>query len=91
MFLKTSYQMKIATSWMDINWSEAKSKMLELQYEILKAFREKDLAKVRKAQNNLVRSFAARSLAVRKVTTNQGKITPGVDGIIFDSPSQGLS
>lgn len=83
--------MKIATSWMDINCSEAKSKMLELQYEILKAFREKDLAKVRKAQNNLVRSFAARSLAVRKVTTNQGKITPGVDGIIFDSPSQGLS
>ena len=83
--------MKIATSWMDINWSEAKSKMLELQYEILKAFREKDLAKVRKAQNNLVRSFAASSLAVRKVTTNQGKITPGVDGIIFDSPSQGLS
>ena len=41
MFLKTSYQMKIATSWMDINWSEARSKMLELQYEILKAFREK--------------------------------------------------
>lgn len=60
----------IATSWTDIDWFRAKSKLLELQYEILKAYREKDLAKVRRAQNNLVKSFAAKSLAVRKVTSN---------------------
>ena len=28
------------------------------------------------------------SLAVRKVTSNRGKITPGVDGVILDSPAK---
>ena len=64
--------MKIAKSWT----------------EILKAYREEDLAKVLELQNHLVRSFAARSLAVRKVTSNEGKNTPGVDKIILDSPSK---
>jgi RNA-directed DNA polymerase len=30
-------------------------------------------------QEKLVKSFAARALAVRKVTTNSGRNTPGVD------------
>ena len=61
--------MSIATSWTDIDWFKAKRNLSELQYRILKAYREKDLAKARKAQNRLVRSFAAKSLAVRKVTS----------------------
>ena len=32
--------------------------------------------------------FAARALAVRKVTTNRGKTTPGVDGIKWSSASK---
>jgi RNA-directed DNA polymerase len=80
--------MKIAKSWNDINWAEAKRDLASLQYEILKAHRGGDSAKALEAQNNLVRSFAARSLAVRKVTSNQGKNTPGVDKVIFDTPAK---
>lgn len=34
----------------------------------------------------LVKSFSARALAVRKVTENRGKKTPGVDGAIWNTP-----
>lgn len=53
----------------------------------MKAYIENDLAKVYKLQQQLVRSFAARSLAVRKVATNQGRKTPGVDGITLETSS----
>ena len=52
--------MNIANSWNDIDWVEAQRKLADLQYEILKAYRENDLAKVYKLQQQLVRSFAAR-------------------------------
>jgi retron-type reverse transcriptase len=35
---------------------------------------------VRKLQNLLTRSTAAKFLAVRRVTSNRGRKTPGVDG-----------
>jgi len=34
----------------------------------------------------LVNSFSARALAVKRVTENKGKKTPGVDGEIWDIP-----
>ena len=36
----------------------------------------------------LTRSFSAKALAVRRVTENQGKKTPGVDGEIWDTPEK---
>jgi RNA-directed DNA polymerase len=38
---------------------------------------------VLKAQHVLTRSFAARALAVRKVTTNKGKNTYGIDRVVL--------
>jgi retron-type reverse transcriptase len=39
-------------------------------------------------QHLLTRSFSGRALAVRRVTENQGKRTPGVDGVVWDSPKK---
>lgn len=74
------YQRLIANEWSNINWQEARKDLAALQFKILKAYQEEDCNKVLIAQHTLVRSFAARCLAVRKVSTNQGKDTVGIDG-----------
>ncbi len=47
--------------------------------------------KVRALQHLLTRSRSAKVLAVERVVTNQGKNTPGVDGVIWKSPKQLLA
>lgn len=47
---------------------------------------ECDWRRVKSLQRWLTRSFCAKALAVRRVTENQGKRTPGVDRQLWDSP-----
>ena len=75
-----NYQSKIANNWQNINWKKAEADLANLQYEILKAHRKEDVKLISTAQDTLVRSFAARCIAVRKVTSNRGRKTPGIDG-----------
>jgi RNA-directed DNA polymerase len=55
---------------------------------IAEAVREKRWGKVAFLQRTLVRSLPARLWAVRRVVSNQGKRTPGVDKIIWKTPRQ---
>jgi len=75
--------MKIAKKYENINWKQCQTELFRLQSEILKAFRTGDAKDVLKAQHTLTRSFAARALAVRKVTTNKGKNTYGIDKVLL--------
>jgi RNA-directed DNA polymerase len=43
---------------------------------------------VKALQHLLTHSFSGRALAVKRVTENQGKRTPGVDGEIWDTPAK---
>lgn len=72
-------------NWNKINWKQCYVHLSELQYKILIAYREKDMKLVKIHQHTLTRSFAARALAVRKVVSNKGKNTPGIDKVIWDS------
>lgn len=72
--------------WHDIDWKVIERKVLHRQVRIGVAQKNKDLRKVAQQQDNLTRSWEARALAVRTVTTNKGKNTPGIDGIIWDTP-----
>jgi RNA-directed DNA polymerase len=56
-----------------------------LQVRIAKAIKEKRWGKVKTLQHLLVTSWSAKALAVKTVTSNKGKATPGVDGIIWRS------
>jgi RNA-directed DNA polymerase len=56
-----------------------------MQNRIAEAYKLKDIKLVAKLQLILVSSFAARALAVKKVTTNQGSNTPGIDGMTWTS------
>jgi RNA-directed DNA polymerase len=83
-----NYQIIIAKDWDDINWFQANSRLAELQYEILTAYRENDQIRVLQTQDKLVKGFAARCLVVRKVTANKGKITFGIDGVVYNTKAQ---
>jgi RNA-directed DNA polymerase len=72
-----------ARKWNSITWKEARRQVRRLQVRIAKAVQEERWNKVRSLQNLLTNSFYAKLLAVKRVTSNKGKNTPGVDGILW--------
>ena len=75
-------------AWDRINWKRAERNVERLQARIVKATQEGRGGKVKALQHLLTRSFSGKALAVRRVTTNRGKGTPGVDGEIWRTPDQ---
>ena len=74
--------------WESIDWDRVNREVLRLQMRIAKAVREKRWGKVKALQHLLVKSRAAKLWAVRRVTTNRGKRTPGIDGVIWKTARQ---
>ena len=73
--------------WREINWTAAEGSVRRLQGRIFRAARDGEHAKVMNLQKLLVRSQAAKLLAIRQVTQqNRGRHTPGVDGVVVDTP-----
>jgi RNA-directed DNA polymerase len=69
-------------NWKDINWKKFQRHVFRLQKRIFKASQRGDVGEMRRLQKLLMKSFAAKCLAVRRVTQdNQGKSTAGVDGV----------
>ncbi len=65
--------------------------VFRLQKRIFKASQRDDVRAVRRLQKTLIRSRAAKTLAVRQVTQdNQGKKTAGLDGVKSLSPTKRL-
>jgi RNA-directed DNA polymerase len=70
------------TTWQEIDWKQVERVVFKLQKRIYRASNCGDVKAVRRLQKTLIRSWAARLLATRRVTQdNQGKKTAGVDGI----------
>lgn len=74
------------THWHQINWQHVAQTVRGIQVRIAKATREKDWRRVKAMQRFLTRSFCGRALAVRRVTENKGRNTPGVDREIWSTP-----
>jgi RNA-directed DNA polymerase len=74
--------------WHDIDWANAHHTARRLQMRIAKAVREGRWGKVKSLQWLLTHSFSGKAIAVKRVTENQGKKTPGVDGEIWDTPGK---
>ncbi len=78
--------------WSDIPWRKLERNVYKLQKRIFKASRRGDVKLVRRLQQLLIKSWAAKCLAVRRVTQdNQGRKTAGVDGVKSLSPKQRLT
>jgi len=57
-----------------------------LQTRIVKAWQEGRRRKAKALQRLLIRSLSGKALAVKRVTENPGRWTPGVDGAIWSTP-----
>ena len=77
-----------AEGWHTIDWKSAYRIVCRLQARIVKAIQAGRWGKVKALQHLLTHSFSGRALAVRRVTENQGKRTPGVDREIWDTPEK---
>jgi RNA-directed DNA polymerase len=65
--------------WETIDWKRVENDVNRLQTRIAKATIKGDSNKVKRLQYLLTHSFSAKAYAVRKVTTNKGKNTSGID------------
>lgn len=72
--------------WATIDWEKANRKVKLLQRRIVKAWQEGKHRKAKSLQWILTHSYSAKVLAVRRVTENSGKRTPGVDGKTWSTP-----
>lgn len=70
-------------TWDSINWLKCEVAVQKLQARIVKAQKEGHHNKVKALQWTLTHSFYAKALAVKRVTTNQGKRTTGVDHVLW--------
>lgn len=73
--------------WLQADWSSIKEEVKRLQARIAKATREGRWGKVTVLQRLLTRSHSGKMLAVKRVTENRGKRTPGVDGQLWSTPA----
>ena len=76
--------------WDTINWKFIESQVCRLQMRIAKAFRDKKYGKVKSLQWLLTHSLYAKLLAVKRVSSNKGAKTPGIDKVIWKTPKQKL-
>lgn len=74
--------------WKSINWKKVKAEVKRLQMRIAKAVREGKRQLAKALQWILSHSFYAKLLAVRMATSNKGARTPGVDGVIWNTPAR---
>lgn len=71
------------TAWGSINWLKCELAIKKLQARIVKAQKEGRYGRVKTLQWMLTHSFYAKALAVRRVTSNNGSKTAGVDHVTW--------
>jgi RNA-directed DNA polymerase len=77
-----------AADWYALDWQAINRNVRRLQVRIAQATKERRWGKVQALQRLLTHSYSGKVLAVRRVTENAGKKTPGVDQEIWDTPGK---
>jgi RNA-directed DNA polymerase len=82
----------VTYEWGQLPWRKLEVAVFKLQKRIYKASQAGDIRRVHQLQRLLLKSRAAKLLAVRQVSQdNRGKHTAGVDGIKSLTPPQRLA
>lgn len=76
------------TQWHQSNWEKCHQTVARLQARIVKATQQGKKGKVKVRQGILTHSFSAKAIAVKRVTENRGKKTPGIDRQTWSTPVQ---
>jgi len=77
--------------WHQIDWYKAHRIVRRLQARIVQATQAGRWGKVKALQRLLTHSSSGKALAVRRVTENQGKRTPGVDRVTWETPAKKMA
>jgi RNA-directed DNA polymerase len=75
-----------AIDWHSINWKQVCRTVRRLQARIVKAVRAGRWGKVKALVYLLTHSFSGRALAILRVVSNSGAKTPGIDGVLWNTP-----
>src|ERR1041385_309625 len=75
-----------APDWYSIEWKKVWRTVRRLQARIVKAVAEGRWNKVKALVNLLTHSFSGRALAILRVVSNSGATTPGVAGVLWNTP-----
>lgn len=78
----------ICLAWQFINWDKVKHAVHSLQQRIVKALKAGRHNKGQALQWLLTHSLSVKLLAVKRVTENKGKRTPGTDKVIWEEDQQ---
>jgi RNA-directed DNA polymerase len=76
----------LAPDWHSIDWKAVYRNVRRLQARIVKAVREGRWNKVKALVYLLTHSYSGRALAILRVVSNSGARTPGVDGVLWNTP-----
>ena len=74
--------------WQDIDFSKAERHIKKLQKQVSVAYCNDEFDRLKYIQHTLIHSFDAKALAVKVVTSNRGRNTPGIDGTLWVSPEE---
>ncbi|EBZ4888469.1 hypothetical protein EZW88_24315 [Salmonella enterica subsp. enterica serovar Bredeney] len=77
-----------SSQWSLIDWHQVEDDVFRFQMHIGKAVKAQRWNKVRVLQRLLTRYHQAKLLAVKRVTSNRGRNTPGIDGTRWINPQQ---
>ena len=77
-----------ADAWQTIDWSTVHRTVRRLPARMVQAMQAGRWGKVRALQHLLTHSLSGKAIAVKRVTSNEGKRPPGVDGVIWDTPEK---
>lgn len=83
----TSASFDGVTDWHSLDWAKTQTFVRKTQLKIAQATGEGSWRRVKRLQRLLTHSFHGRCLAVRRVTENRGRKTPGVDGETWATPN----
>jgi RNA-directed DNA polymerase len=74
--------------WKSIDWKQAERAVSNLQARIARAALEEKWKDVNRLTRLLTRSYFAKLIAVRQVTSSKGRKTPGMDGLVWKTPAE---
>jgi len=84
----TGASLSYGENWHAVNWQQVYRNVRRLQTRIVKAVKAGKKRRVRALRNILTRSFSGKVLAIKRVSSNQGKRTPGVDHVLWNTPKK---
>jgi RNA-directed DNA polymerase len=76
-----------AQNWNQVNWKKVSAHVYQMQMRIAKSIRQNKWRKAKALQFLLSRTFYAKLLAVKRIMSNKGSRTAGIDGINWKGAS----